>query len=336
MDMEHSQGGHRGALRPLLVEQFLEMLSAERGAAPNTLDAYERDLTHFGAFLGARGEALRDAGAATIKAYLEGLVTEGLAVSSRARRLSALKQFYRFLVTEGLRRDDPAAMIDGPKRQASLPKTLSFDEVDRLLCVAHQRASDAGDAGRLKALRLYCLLEVLYATGMRVSELVALPRAALLGDERTLTIKGKGGRERMLPLNPRAQLALRTYVAERQSRGGVAAEDGDSSAWLFPSWGRQGHLTRQRLAQELKGLAAEAKVDPSRVSPHVLRHAFASHMLERGADLRAVQRLLGHADISTTQIYTHVLEDRLRTIIRQHHPLADAEEEGDATEAAAE
>jgi integrase/recombinase XerD len=322
--MEQSQGVRRGALRPLLVEQFLEMLSAERGAAPNTLDAYERDLTHFAAFLGGRGETLAAAASESISAYLEALVTEGLAISSRARRLSAIKQFYRFLLSEGLRSEDPAATIDGPKRQTPLPKTLSFDEVDRLLNTAGQKVREAPESHKIKAQRLYCLLEVLYATGMRVSELVALPRDALLGDERTLTIKGKGGRERMVPLNPRAQQALRTYLAEREGRAG-AGEDAESSEWLFPSWGRQGHLTRQRLAQELKALAGEANVDQSRVSPHVLRHAFASHMLEGGADLRAVQKLLGHADISTTQIYTHVLEKRLRSIVREHHPLADDE-----------
>lgn len=322
--MEQTQGERKGALRPLLVEQFLEMLSAERGAAPNTLDAYERDLFHFAAFLRSASLTLREARAESITSYLEALTIEGLAVASRARRLSAIKQFYRFLAAEGLRRDDPAAAIDGPKRQAALPKTLSLEEVERLLNVAAQRADEASDAQRIKALRLYCLLEVLYATGMRVSELVALPRAALLGDERTLTIRGKGGRERMVPLTPRARQALRTYLAERENRRGSAGgDDALSSVWLFPSWGRQGHLTRQRLAQELKTLASEADVDHARVSPHVLRHAFASHMLERGADLRAVQKLLGHADISTTQIYTHVLEDRLRTIVRRHHPLSD-------------
>ena len=219
-------------------------------------------------------------------------------------------------------------MIDGPKRQTPLPKTLSFDEVDRLLNVAGQKAADASEAQRLKALRLYCLLEVLYATGMRVSELVALPRNALLGDERTLIIKGKGGRERMVPLNPRARQALTGPIWPSAKSEG-SARDADSSEWLFPSWGRQGHLTRQRLAQELKGLAGEAAIEPSRLSPHVLRHAFASHMLERGADLRAVQKLLGHADISTTQIYTHVLEERLRSIVHEHHPLTDSKREDD-------
>lgn len=321
--MEQSQGERRGALRPLLVEQFLEMLSAERGAAPNTLDAYERDLAHFTVFLGRREETLADATSESVSSYLEQLVAEGLAISSRARRLSAIKQFYRFLLAEGLRREDPAATIDGPKRQTALPKTLTFDEVDRLLNAAGQKAAEASESQRLKALRLYCLLEVLYATGMRVSELVALPRNALLGDERTLIIKGKGGRERMVPVNPRARDALKTYLAARENRN--SGEDADSSEWLFPSWGRQGHLTRQRLAQELKGLAKAASVQPSRVSPHVLRHAFASHMLERGADLRAVQKLLGHADISTTQIYTHVVEERLRSIVHKHHPLADDE-----------
>jgi integrase/recombinase XerD len=209
-----------------------------------------------------------------------------------------------------------------------LPKTLTVDEVDLLLSAARRKVEESRNGQRAKALRLYCLLEILYATGMRVSELVALPRSALVGDERTLTIKGKGGRQRMVPLNPAAQEALVHYLRERDAAiagdsGYGAGLNASASSWLFPSWGQQGHLTRQRLAQELKLLAGQAGIEPSRVSPHVLRHAFASHMLERGADLRSVQKLLGHADISTTQVYTHVREGHLRKIVHEHHPLSD-------------
>ena len=226
-----------------------------------------------------------------------------------------------------MRADDPAGTVGGPKRETALPKTLSVEEVDRLLTVAHQRVAEANNSQRLKALRLYCLLEILYATGMRVSELVALPRNALAGDERMLIIKGKGERQRMVPLNTAAQEALNLYLRERDqtlSAGNSSPTvSGNNSAWLFPSWGQHGHLTRQRLAQELKLLANRANIEPSRVSPHVLRHAFASHMLERGADLRSVQKLLGHADISTTQVYTHLLEGHLRQVVHEHHPLGD-------------
>lgn len=301
------------------MDAFLEMLSVERGASANTLDAYRRDLAHFAGFLAPRGRGLQAATPNDIQLYLARIAAGGLAVSSRARRLSAIKQFYRFLAAEGERSDDPAAMMSGPKREAPLPKTLSILEVDQLLAAAKRKADQAPEALRLKAVRLYCLLEVLYATGLRVSELVALPRSALLGDERILTVKGKGGRERITPLNKPAQDALALYVA---ARGSLEKSGGRPPAWLFPSWGQQGHLTRQRLAQELKALAAETGLDAERVSPHVLRHAFASHMLERGADLRALQKLLGHADISTTQIYTHVLEERLRQLVREYHPLA--------------
>lgn len=297
------------------LARFLDMLSAERGASANTRAAYLNDLSDLASVLAASQRDFRNAHMGDLKAYLKHLAEQGLAESSRARRLSAIKQFYRFLVAERLRDDDPAALLDGPRRRAPLPKTLSVAEVDCLLSAAERRVAAATGRGRLRALRLHCLLEILYATGMRVSELVALPRVALAGDERMLTIRGKGGRERLVPLNSAATGALRRYL-EETGRAGVR------SSWLFPSRGREGHLTRQRLAQELKGLGQEAGIDPARLSPHVLRHAFASHLLERGADLRAVQKLLGHADISTTQIYTHVLEERLREILRTHHPLA--------------
>jgi integrase/recombinase XerD len=326
-DMEHIRGYDRGQLKPVIIEKFLEMLSAERGASANTLDAYSRDLANFASFVHRRDRVLEVAATEDITNFIALMVEEGLAASSRARRLSALKQFFRFLVADGIRTDDPAGIVGGPKREAALPKTLTVDEVDLLLAAARRKVEDSRNGQRAKALRLYCLLEILYATGMRVSELVALPRSALVGDERTLTIKGKGGRQRMVPLNPAAQDALVFYLCERDAA--VAGENGygaglnGGSPWLFPSWGQQGHLTRQRLAQELKLLAAQAGIDASRVSPHVLRHAFASHMLERGADLRAVQKLLGHADISTTQVYTHVREGHLRKIVHEHHPLSE-------------
>jgi integrase/recombinase XerD len=316
-------------MRLPVIGRFLEMLSAERGASVNTLDAYSRDLMSFASFVHRRDRSLEQATTEDIRNFIARMVEEGLAASSRARRLSALKQFYRFLLTDRIRPDDPAALVGGPKREAALPKTLSIEEIDQLLQAARRRVHESRNGQRLKALRLYCLLEILYATGMRVSELVALARSALVGDERMLTIKGKGGRQRMVPLNAEAQEALNLYLVERDAAVSAGSIDGDGlgggagSPWLFPSWGQQGHLTRQRLAQELKILAIQAGIEPARVSPHVLRHAFASHMLERGADLRSVQKLLGHADISTTQVYTHVLEGRLRQIVHENHPLAE-------------
>jgi integrase/recombinase XerD len=326
--MGRIRGDDQSQARLPVVERFLEMLSAERGASINTLDAYSRDLISFASFVHRRDRSLEQATTDDIRNFIGRMVEEGLAASSRARRLSAIKQFYRFLLTDRVRPDDPAAMVGGPKREAALPKTLSIDEIDQLLQAARRRVDDSRNGQRLKALRLYCLLEILYATGMRVSELVALARSALVGDERTLMIKGKGGRQRMVPLNAAAQEALILYLGERDAVSGGAPDAhgllaGAASPWLFPSWGQQGHLTRQRLAQELKILAIQAGIDPARVSPHVLRHAFASHMLERGADLRSVQKLLGHADISTTQVYTHILEGRLRQIVHENHPLSE-------------
>jgi len=327
--MGRIRGDDHSQMRLPVIGRFLEMLSAERGASVNTLDAYSRDLMSFASFVHRRDRSLEQATTEDIRNFIARMVEEGLAASSRARRLSALKQFYRFLLTDRIRPDDPAALVGGPKREAALPKTLSIEEIDQLLQAARRRVHESRNGQRLKALRLYCLLEILYATGMRVSELVALARSALVGDERMLTIKGKGGRQRMVPLNGEAQEALNLYLVERDAAVSAGNGDGDGlgggagSPWLFPSWGQQGHLTRQRLAQELKILAIQAGIEPSRVSPHVLRHAFASHMLERGADLRSVQKLLGHADISTTQVYTHVLEGRLRQIVHENHPLAE-------------
>lgn len=305
------------------IARFLDMMAAEKGASRNTLDAYRRDLEDYSGFLDSRGVELGAVSPKLISAYLKVQADRGLAATSRARRLSSIRQLYRFLVSEGLIEDDPTTGFAGPRRERALPKILSVVEVDVLLEAAGRRVD--GQVGRelFRALRLKALLEVLYATGMRVSELVELPRSVLTGDERVLTIKGKGGRERIVPLNAAAREALARYV-------GVGETDGDQlsrtvrTKYLFPSRGAEGHLTRQRLAQELKELAVEAGIDPERVSPHVLRHAFASHLLDRGADLRAVQQLLGHADISTTQIYTHVLEERLKALVRDHHPLAKA------------
>ncbi|ODA66081.1 Tyrosine recombinase XerD [Methyloligella halotolerans] len=254
----------------------------------------------------------------TIRAFLERLAKDGLAATSRARKLSAIRQLFRFLLSEGLRDDDPCSAIDSPKLGRPLPKILSLSEVETLLETAREGVSAAqSDAERRRASRLYALLETLYATGLRVSELISLPRNVLLADDRVLTITGKGGRERLVPLNETARQAIAGHLSELATDPALKG-----SPWLFPAQKASQHLTRQRFGQELKGLAAAAGIAPSRVSPHVLRHAFASHLLERGADLRSVQQLLGHADISTTQIYTHVIEERLRRLVEEHHPLA--------------
>ena len=300
------------------LEPFLEMLSAERGAAPNTLEAYRRDLRDFLKLAESRGRDALRADSGDIVAYLEAMARRGLAASSRARKLSALRQFFRFLYAEGLRGDDPAASIDSPRPGRALPKVMSVGDVEELLKCVARRAATAKGARLLRALRLQCLMEVLYASGLRVSELVSLARGAMAPGERVIMVRGKGGRERLVPLTEKACAAQQAYARELALTGGEDAK----SRWLFPSRARQGHLTRQRFTQELKALALEAGLDPDRVSPHVLRHAFASHLLERGADLKSVQQLLGHADISTTQIYTHVLEERLRTLVHEHHPLA--------------
>ena len=303
------------------VESFLEMLAAERGAAANTLQAYQRDLNDFGKFLGARGKAIDRARVEDLRAYLGHIEEAGMAPRTAARRLSALRQFHRFLFAEGLRADDPTAAIDSPRRGRSLPKVLNEAEVERLLSAARARPGPEGA-------RLTALLELLYATGMRVSELVGLPLSAVARDPRVLIVRGKGGKERMVPLSEPAREAVKRYRAVRapgRRRGAearVGAREARARKWLFPSWGATGHLSRQRVAQMLKELAAEAGIDPAKVSPHVLRHAFASHLVDHGADLRSVQKMLGHADISTTQIYTHVLGERLKALVRDHHPLA--------------
>lgn len=302
------------------VDLFLDMIAAERGAGANTLDAYFRDLADLAARLDAVGRTVAAARTEDLRAYLAGLAARGFKATSVARKLSAIRQLYRFLYAEGHRKDDPAAVIEGPRRGRTLPKILSVAEVDRLIGTARELAGRAeqGDAERRRALRLICLLEVLYATGLRVSELIALPAAAARRDERMLVVRGKGSKERMVILNDAARTAMRDWLAALTEAG-----LNEGGKWLFPSFGESGHLTRQHAARELKDLAVAAGIRPDRISPHVLRHAFASHLLQNGADLRSVQMLLGHADISTTQIYTHVLEERLKSLVRDLHPLAD-------------
>ena len=300
-----------------LIALYLDMLAAERGASKNTLSAYARDLEDFSSDLAAAGKTIAAATSDDLRAHLSRLAKRGLAASSVARRLSAIRQLYRFLYNEGHRRDDPAAAIEGPKRGRSLPKVLSVSEVDGLLECARVGLTVEKISERLRAARLVCLLEVLYATGLRVSELVALPESAARRDQRMLIVRGKGGRERLVPLNDAAKRAMTEYLALRE-QAKLAR-----SKWLFPSFGETGHLTRQHFARDLKSLASAAGLKAAKVSPHVLRHAFASHLLQNGADLRIVQTLLGHADISTTQIYTHVLAERLKSLVRDLHPLAE-------------
>jgi integrase/recombinase XerD len=307
-----------------LTGLFLDMLAAEQGAGRNTLDAYRRDLADFSEFLAAKGQCLASAGTQALRDYLADLDSRGFKSSTVARRLSAMRHLFRFLLSERVRSDDPAAILSGPKRGRGLPKVLSIADVDRLLARAKSlsEAPQTSPLPRLRAMRLYCLLEVLYATGLRVSELVTLPLAAARGDARMILVRGKGNKERLVPLNEASRRAMADYLAaiEAQRQVGKGAS---GSKWLFPSFGESGHLTRQHFARELKELAASSGLAPRLVSPHVLRHAFASHLLHNGADLRIVQTLLGHTDISTTQIYTHVVEERLKALVRDLHPLAE-------------
>jgi integrase/recombinase XerD len=307
-----------------LTSLFLDMVAAERGGAANTLEAYSRDLDDLTGYLATRNRTVSSATTADLRRYLAALADRGFAASSVARRLSAIRQLYRFLFAEGYRKDDPAAIIQGPKRGRPLPKVLSVAEVDRLIAAARQAvdARRATGLARLRALRLICLLELLYASGLRISELIALPASAARRDDHMLIVRGKGGKERLVPLNDAAKSAMRDYRAAftQWSRDGNRTSE---SKWLFPSFGEDGHLTRQHAARELKELAVAAGLRPEQVSPHVLRHAFASHLLHNGADLRVVQTLLGHADISTTQIYAHVLDERLKSLVRDLHPLGE-------------
>jgi integrase/recombinase XerD len=308
-----------------LINLFLDMLAAEQGAGDNTLDAYRRDLTDFSEFLGSRGQGFTSAETQALRDYLADLDVRGFKSSSVARRLSAMRHLFRFLFNERIRSDDPAAILSGPKRGRGLPKVLSISDVDRLLVHAKAQieAPEASPLQRLRAMRLYCLLEVLYATGLRVSELVALPLSASRRDARMIVVRGKGDKERLVPLNQASRQAMADYLAAVEALKTEKKKNAISSKWLFPSFGESGHLTRQHFARDLKELAASAGLAPRLVSPHVLRHAFASHLLHNGADLRIVQTLLGHTDISTTQIYTHVVEERLKSLVRDLHPLAD-------------
>lgn len=302
------------------LESFLEMMSAERGAAANTLASYERDLNDLRNFMQARNTPLSDATTNDLSAYLVHLSAQGFAATSQARRLSSMRQFYKFLYSEGLRTDDPTGILDAPKKGQSLPKIMSVADVTKLLSQADSEAQTEGP-GQLSRIRMHLLLELLYATGMRVSELVSLPAKVLRHEGRFLMIRGKGNKDRMVLLSRAAMEAMDMYD---RARNELATEKKGviESPWLFPSIGKEGHLPRQVFARHLKDIAIRAGLSPSAISPHVMRHAFASHLLQNGADLRAVQELLGHSDISTTQIYTHVLEERLQELVQTHHPLA--------------
>jgi integrase/recombinase XerD len=294
------------------AEAFLEMMAVERAAARNTLTAYGRDLADAAEFLAARGRDLADASAEDVEAYFTALGARGLAPASAARRRAAVRQFYRFVLGEGWRADDPSRRVEAPRKGRPLPKVLSREEMDRLIAAAAARDGAQG-------LRLACMVELAYASGMRISELTGLALAALARDPAYLIVKGKGGKERLAPLNDAARAAVKAYLAARPQ---FLPKGDKANPWLFPSRGAGGRLTPRRFAQLLDEAAIDAGIDPVRVSPHVLRHAFATHLLEGGADLRVVQTLLGHADIATTQIYTHVASDRLREVVETKHPLA--------------
>lgn len=316
-------GAGPASQRPLAL--FLDMQAVERGAGANTLDAYRRDLTDLAEFLAPRALAAADTGA--IRDWLADLSARGYKATTVARRLSAVRQFFRFLYAEGHRGDDPAAVLEGPRRGRPLPKVLTVEEVSTLIETAHVRAAEApaaeGEAAGkaraelLKRRRTAAMVELLYASGLRISELVSLPAAAARAKGDTILVTGKGRKERLVPLSDPARAAMAAYLDARKAAGLEA------SRWLFPSSGESGYVTRQQAARDLKELALAAGLDPAKLSPHVLRHAFASHLLAHGADLRVVQTLLGHADVSTTQIYTHVLDERLKSMVRDLHPLGD-------------
>ena len=301
------------------LESFLDMMSAERGASANTIAAYRRDILDFAADCARAGQSLESATRERVRAHLAGLSAAALKPSSQARKLSALRRFYAFLYSEGVRKDDPCGAVEAPRLSRPLPKILTAEEALRLIEAAREKADESPEAARL-----LCIVEMLYASGLRVSELVALPFAAIQGGIRFVHVRGKGGRERLAPLGAAARDALQSYLQVRDTflpRGRAATM---ASRYLFPSRGAGAHLTRRRCHQLLKELAVKAGLDPERLSPHVLRHAFATHLVEGGADLRSVQTLLGHADIATTQIYTHVAQDRLKKTVESAHPLARA------------
>lgn len=320
--MTRKTAGARGPASAGVLEEFLDMMSAERGAARNTLEAYRRDLIAFDDLLAGRG--LRNATRDDVKKYLAAFTASGAAGSSQARRLSSLRQFYAFLYLEGRRKDDPTTAVDAPRRARVLPKVLSEDDVDRLIReAARPRKTKDGKSEKEQPerIRLRCILEILYASGLRISELVTLPLAAVRRRDSFLLVRGKGGKERLAPLNPAAAKAIQDYLKVRDEFLPDASRH-DAARFLFPSRGAAGHLTRRRCHQLLKELAADAGIDPGKLSPHVLRHAFATHLVDGGADLRSVQSMLGHADISTTQIYTHVAGERLKAVVESAHPLS--------------
>lgn len=301
-----------------LISTFLDAQRAELDASENTQLAYARDLKAFSEWCAGRQLTLLDVERSDVESYLVDLEVQGLAQSTRARRLSAVRQFYRFSFEEGWRSDNPAQKISGPKRAQRLPKTLSESEVDALLAAAATAGRKSDQS------RNVCLMEVLYATGMRVSELVSLPVSAARGNPKMLLVRGKGGKERLVPLSPPAREAIAKWLDDRDTTEDTAKREKGTPAskFLFPSRSKAGHLTRHRFYLLIKELAVAAGVSPEKVTPHTLRHAFATHLLARGADLRAIQALLGHADVATTEIYTHVLEDRLRDLVLERHPLA--------------
>lgn len=300
------------------ISTYLEAAAGEQGAARNTVLAYGRDLKAWADWVEARGRSLAQASREEIESWLVACDAEGLSRATRARRLSAVRQLYRFAQDEGWREDNPGQRIAGPGASRSLPETLSEAEVEALLAAAPHHGRTPGER-----LRNAALVETLYATGLRVSELVGLPAAAVRGDPQMILVKGKGDKERMVPLSPPARAALAQWLAHRDAEEERARKAGKpSSRFLFPGLGVEGHLTRQNFYVTLKAIALGAGVAPAKITPHRLRHAFATHLLAHGADLRAIQTLLGHADLSTTEIYTHVLDEHLRDLVLTHHPLA--------------
>jgi len=300
------------------IETFLEAIQAERDAADNTILAYARDLREFESHLGKTGDNFKTATRKNVEDYIVALETRGMAAATRARHLSAVRQLFRFAFEEGWRPDDPSAQIKGPRKKRHLPKTLSEADVERMLETATNTGRNVADR-----LRNTCLMQLLYATGMRVTELVSLPVAAVRGNPEMLFVKGKGGKERMVPLSSPAKMATAAYLVNLDKRAGLATIKGiPPSKFLFPSNGKSGHLTRIRFYTLIKEIALNAGLDPAMVTPHTLRHAFATHLLANGADLRVIQMLLGHADIATTEIYTHVLDEKLKSLVLEHHPMA--------------
>jgi integrase/recombinase XerD len=309
-----------------LVVGFLEALASERGASANTIEAYRRDLADYEAYLHATGAKTLKAGSSDLRRYLAARSAQSLSAASLARRLSAIRQFHKFLYAEGWRRDDPTLAIEGPRRSRPLPKLLSMVEVERLIATAREglEAAERPLRERLYAARMACLIELIYASGLRVSEVLSLRKSVASGKAPLITVSGKGNKERLAPLSGPARVAMKTFRALLDE----AAPGAATGPWLFPADSASGHMTRQAFARDLKRVAAAAGIAPARLSPHVLRHAFASHLLQNGADLRVVQDLLGHADIATTQIYTHVLDERAKAMVRDLHPLNDEAEGG--------